>query len=100
MGEYEASHSLIDLACSAYDDGILGAISWEQCTSRSQELAGVRRDPALKIDLLSQGPLKASAGPSPLFANLASDLHVKDALTRKGVAYDQAMIISYHIHEA
>ena len=90
----------MDAACSAYDDNVLGFISWEQCTSRSQELSGIRRDPNLRIDLISQGPLKVTPGPTPLFANLASDLRVKDALTRRGLAYDQAMIISYPIHEA
>ena len=70
---------------------------WETYVSKSQELASEKKDPALQVD--SAGALrltKKEAGPT---ANLQSDLLVRFALQRRGLALDQCRLVEWTIHE-
>ena len=96
--ELEPSHALVDAAVQIYEDNCWGYLSWEVCTRRSQEIAGVRKDQAFRLDP-STGSLKlqdAAHGPQ---AELVSDLMIKNALSRRGLAFDQASIMSFAMHE-
>ena len=96
-GELEPAHCLVDSACQALEDGVLGYIPWEQCLTRTQELLGVRRDAALRVD--GQGGLRLVPGSIAATASLATDLGVYQALTRRGLAYDLACVMSYSTHD-
>ena len=58
----------------------------EKCTRRNQELLNIKVDATLKA--------------SQLVVDMGSDLKVKMALTRRGLAYDQASLIGFDTHEA
>ena len=87
----------MDSACASWDDNSLGFIEWAQCTSRTQELAGVKKDPTLKVD--ANGNIRLTAGQVACSARLASDLQIKQALTRRGLAYDLSGMIGFHTHD-
>ena len=48
LGELEPSDDLVDICVAQYDDNRLGYVGWTECTKREQELAGLKKDPALK----------------------------------------------------
>ncbi|CAE8741817.1 unnamed protein product, partial [Polarella glacialis] len=95
--ELECSHALIDLAIQSYEDDVLTYIPWASCATRSQELMGVKKDPFLKTD--ANGTLKLALVDDRSVANLSTDLRIHRALQRRGLAYDQAMIVDFHTHE-
>ena len=50
--EIEPSHSLIDAISQMMEDGILRHISVDMCTSRKQEMANIKKEPAVRIDTI------------------------------------------------
>ena len=95
--ELECSDSLIDLACQMFDDNRLVYIPWEQCTRKSQEIAGIKKDVSMKFD--SSGVVRVVEGAPPTQALLATELQIRYALQRRGLALDQASLMTFNIHE-
>ena len=97
-GELESSHDLINRCSAMHDDNQLKYLHWHQCTKRSSELKGEKEEKWFKED--AQGFMKAQhvgvqAGP----ADLSTDLLLRFALQRRGLAFDTARVMSFEVHE-
>ena len=95
-GELECSNSLLDAVMQQYDRDELKYIQLHSCTSREQEMSGSRRDQKLALD--SEGMIKVKPAGIDAKADLSTDMKVKSAMTRRGLAYDQASLISFEVH--
>jgi len=95
-GEYEPSHALVDLCYDMHEQNLVQLIPWEQCTRREQELQGIKKDPVLKLE---NGLIKLVPGAFVPRADLISDLKVRNALVRRGLALEQGFVLSYAVHE-
>jgi hypothetical protein len=95
-GELECSNSLLDSIMQQFDRDELKYLAISSCTSREQEMSGQKRDPKLALD--SEGQLKLKQQPNDARADVSSDMKIKNALTRRGLGYDQAGLISFSTH--
>ena len=68
----------------------------KDCTSRQQELVGVTEEPAWKFDATSGTFKRNSSG--EVAADTTSDLKWKLCQDFRGLAYDQAAVLSHSIH--
>ena len=97
VGELEPSYQLVNSCNQMYEDNVLKYISWEFCTKRYDELHGVKRDKTWVAD--ANGLIKVKDGEQRLLANTGTDLLMRYALQRRGVALDMANLLSYEVHE-
>lgn len=100
-GEYEPSFALIDKVVDQGDSGELRYIMIEDLTSRDQELAGNKKDPGMAkmFKENKQGVLQREPDQVSLRADSSTDLQLRNCLTRRGVAYDQAGLITWAVHD-
>lgn len=96
-GELECSDSLVDEAIAQADNNQLRFIRWERCLKREAEVEGIKRDSTFLPN--AQGFLKASSVEVFPDADTSTELLLRYALTRRGLAYDQANLIEYSNHE-
>ena len=68
-----------------------------QATCRDQEVKGIKAEDLWKFDPESASFKKADSGGQT--ADLQSDLKWQFCLKRRGLAYDQAMVLSWEVHE-
>lgn len=97
VNELEPSDSLVDAAAQMYDDNRLSYLEWASCTKKSQEIGGVKKIPCLTFD--SAGHLKLQQTSAGASADLETDLLVRYALQRRGLALDQANVLEYRLHD-
>lgn len=97
-GELEASDSLVDKCVQQHDDNRLAYIDWNACTKKSQEITGIRKESFVRPN--ASGALVLAPELSGPTADTSSELMLKAALTRRGLAYDQAMLISFSVHSS
>ena len=62
-----------------------------------QELGNVKRDPTLKVD--ASGAIRLGSQPQATTTSLATDLRIKYALQRRGLALSQARLMTFGIHD-
>ena len=94
------SHSLINHVAQFVDEGRLRYIEWSKCTTRAQEVNNLKETQALKVwKPDSSGVVKAVDKDSEIRAVVTTDLEVRNALRRRGVAYDVAQAMSFTKHE-
>eukprot|EP00972_Heterocapsa_arctica_P044340 6546307-Heterocapsa_arctica.AAC.1 len=67
------------------------------CTKRDQELQGLKKDDMWKPDSL--GVIKLVRAEVSVRAKLQSDLMLRYALQRRGLALDMADVMAYEVHE-
>jgi hypothetical protein len=96
-GELECSDGLIDLAISQFDDNRLRYIKWSQCLKKEAEMDGVRKDASIVPN--QQGQLQLTSVDSSPDADTSTELLLRFALSRRGLAYDQANVLEYANHE-
>ena len=101
-GPNECSHALIDKVFKMLDDNVLRYIPLDEVTTREQELLGEKKssDISHQIEADKSGYLKSVHSAAPLPADLNDNLKVKEAFNRRGLAFDQAGLISYDRHQA
>lgn len=99
-GDLEPSFGLLDRVCQQFDQDQLSYVGPDECGSRAQEILGIKKDPTLKIERDVQGHLKAREESPSEHTDVASDYKMRQAFTRRALAYDQANLIDYAIHEA
>ena len=97
VGQLECSHALVDKCVQMAEDNILRHVPWEDCTMRQQELEGVKKVKEWRPDAL--GHMKEKVHPDNPKADLGSDLLLKYALQRRGMAFEQALIMKFEVHE-
>lgn len=96
-GELEVAHSLVDLLVQQYEDNELRYVEWSKCATRAQEIMAGKSEPALKTD--SHGMLRLVANSRTAVADVATDLKASLAVQRRGLAMEQAQLMSYSVHE-
>ena len=98
-GKLEPSDRLIDRVVSMYEANRLSYIELSKCTHKEQEVlvAGSKEDRQLSID--ATGNVKIKDKELKLEADLSSDLLVRQAMQRRGLAFDQGNILSYLMHD-
>ena len=95
-GEFECSHTLLDAVAQQFERDELKYVPVSSCTTREQELVGVRKESQLSLD--SEGQLKIKPSTSLAVADNGTDLKLKNSLTRRGLAYDQAGLLDFLVH--
>ena len=100
-GELEPSFALIDKVADQYESSELRYIAVEDLTSREQEIRGDKKDPTMckLFKENKQGVLQREPDAAPIQADITTDLQLRNCLSRRGVAYDQAGLITWEIHE-
>lgn len=98
LGELECSDALVDNAVSQFDENRIRYIRWEQCTRKRDEVQGVKK----LEDIFRKAPdgtLKAAQSLEPAIADTSDTYALRNALSRRALAYDQANLISFSVHE-
>ena len=98
-GRLEPADKLVDRAVSQYEDNRLSYIDLHKCIHKEQEIVcgGSKEDRQMSID--ASGVVKVKDKDLKLEADLSSDMLIRQAMMRRGLAYDQANIMSYLEHE-
>ena len=95
--ENECSHALVDRIVQIYDENVLTYVDWSTCTSRLEELSGVKHVKELKAD--AAGFVKERVLEVRGATDTSTDLLIRYALTRRGIAMELGQVISYTVHE-
>lgn len=96
-GPLECSDSLIDKAVAIYDNNELTYLSWDMLTSKDDEEKSIKHIKELKAD--SEGYVKEFHRTKADSADTSSDLLLKFALTGRGLAMDQAEVLTFESHK-
>lgn len=101
VGPLEPSNQLIDMVFALVEENQLKYIPLQSLTSREQELMGEKEDSELKefAVRMKAGSLAVQEKPNELKADLTSDLKVRFALQRRALAFDQAALITFALHD-
>jgi hypothetical protein len=95
-GELECSYALLDLVMQQFERNELRYITLNLCTSREQEQAGFKKDAILTLD--SEGQLRIKPSSISAKVDTSTDFRIFQAFNRRGLAYDQAQLITYSTH--
>ena len=96
-GELECADSLVDYCVAQFDENRVRYVTWDKCLSKAAELDGSKKDSTIGKNV--SGLLKISEVDVLPEADLSTELLLKYALTRRGLAYDQASLITFSRHE-
>ena len=97
-GHLEPSFALIDKCSDLFELNQVRYVEWSDCTMRAQELVGHKVVPEFKVDPVSR-LLKCVDQAQHEVANFKTDLLLKSALQRRGLALDMAGVMSYEVHD-
>ena len=97
VGPLVPSHALVDFVVSMREDETLKYVDPAKCTSREDELVGVKREQFVKPN--SSGVLVVKESDSAAEADMTSEFRVRQALQRRSLALDQAELLPYSISE-
>eukprot|EP00971_Amphidinium_carterae_P328716 6460728-Amphidinium_carterae.1 len=89
QGLFEPAHHLIDLAVTMADEGSLRYLSWQECISREDELAGLKKAREWKPDSAT-GNLREVYKVIEAKTDVSMDYRVMQALSRRAAALDLA----------
>ena len=98
----EPSNRLIDAAIQCHDDDSIRYIGWGECTTRNQEVHGTKKDTDVEAKVWkpdATGVVREQPLPRAYVADTASDFKFRQALARRGVAFDIAGLCGFEIHE-
>ena len=94
----EPAHSLIDKIQSMVDSGTLAYLPPHKCPSRALEISSDK--PAQQVTLDSQGGLKISKKHAELECDVRGELRLREAFTRRALAFDQIGLMSFSVQES
>ena len=99
VGKLEPSDRLIDRIANLYEENRISYIELTKCTSKEQEVlnSSIKEDKHVSID--SAGTVKVRDKDSKLEADISTDLMVRMALMRRGLALDQCNVLEYSLHD-
>ncbi len=97
-GELDVSNRLIDTCVEIYEDNVLRYVAWEECTKLEMELQGKKKDKVWVPDASGTIREKRTEVGSPS-ADISSDLRLRFALTRRGLALDMGDVLTFEVHE-
>jgi hypothetical protein len=96
----EPSYALVDRVQAQVEENLGSYVSLDLCTSRAQEIAGVKKDKEITAVVEPNHNLKIATKEPDMKAPIASDLHLRLAFRRRALAYDQCNLIGYEVLEA
>ena len=95
---YEPGDTLEDRAVSMYESDRLQYLDWPSCVSRQHELlTGQRKDSSVSFD--GTGALRINTKTVSQPCDVSSDMMVRYALVRRGLALEQANVLAYNLHD-
>ena len=97
-GQYEPADALVDKCCSSYESDRISYIEWSLCISREYELANNSKKDT-DLTFTSDGMLKLARTSKIEPMQSMSEIQVRYALVRRGLALDQANIMEYENHD-
>ena len=95
--ELEPSDALIDKFNAQKEDGNLRFVPWSELTRRDDEIKSVKKTKSFETD--SSGRLKVGEEQVEAPADTATDLKLKTALQRRGIAMEVAQLLSFEVHD-
>ena len=95
-GETEPSNTVIDKAHAMFESGEIRALRWDELTTRESESGGVKSELIWKID---KGVMRQSEQVVEDPADTSTELKLRFALQRRGVAYHVGKVMSFKTHE-
>ena len=95
----EPSNALVDRIQQQFEENQGAFVSLELCTSRLQELSGVKKDKEISAAIEPSHLLKITSKEPDIKASLASDLALRQAFRRRALAYDQCNLVSFEVLE-
>jgi hypothetical protein len=98
IGELECSDALVDETIAQFDDNRIKYIRWERCTRKRDEVSGVKKLEDI-IRKQADGTLKQALSSEPALADTSDNYALRNALSRRALAYDQANLITFSVHE-
>lgn len=101
-GELEPSYALLDKVADQFEQNELRYIPMDELTTRDQELLGERKDSDMQeiFKKNKQGLLQSFPSQAQIVSDTSTDLKFKNALTRRGLAYDQSGLLTFQVHSA
>ena len=98
-GKLEPSDRLIDRFAHMYEENRLSYVELAECTSKEQEVlnASQKEDRFMVID--TAGGVKLKEKETKLEADVSTDLMIRMALMRRGLAMDQCNLLDYKVHD-
>ena len=96
-GDYEPAHCIVDFFATMIDESAPKYLPLSKCISREQELQSQRTDKSVVI--VEDKQLHVKNRGSEQTADLSSDLKVQNAFIRRGLACEQANLMTYETHE-
>ena len=99
-GTLEPADRLVDLLVQQYEENRVAHVELSRCISKEQEVlsATSKEDRHLTID--SSGTVRIKGKDVKLEADVSSDLLLTYALTRRGLACEQANLLAFSNHDA
>jgi len=97
QGEYEPAHVVVDFFTTMLEEGAPKYLPLSKCISREQELQSQRHD--RRIVVLEDQQLQVKHKAPDLSADLSTDLKVQNAFSRRGLACEQAGLLTHDTHE-
>ena len=89
---------MIDKIQSMVDSGTLAYLPPHKCPSRALEISSDK--PAQQVTLDSQGGLKISKKHAELECDVRGELRLREAFTRRALAFDQIGLMSFSVQES
>ena len=96
-GEYEPSHALVDKLMAMQVAGVLKALPWSALGRRDLEVRGAKSERYWKAD--GAGAIREQSRIVEIEADVGSDLRLKIALQRRGIAMQMAKLLSFKVHD-
>ena len=95
--DLEPADALVDKYNAMKEDGVLRWVPWEELTAREDEVRNVKK--LKEFHTTPDGFLKTIERDLEDPADIASDLKLKTALQRRGIAMELAQLISFEMHD-
>ena len=97
-GPYEPGDTLVDRFVSVYENDRIQWVSWDMCVSHEHELlSSSKRDQRLVVQ--SSGELKLTSSSKVEPCDTSSEILLRYCLIRRGLAMEQANILSFTNHD-
>ena len=94
-GEYEPAHVLLEKACAMFDQNLVKYLEPSVCISRAYEVQGSKQTRELAFE---KGSVVLKNQDEKLSTVTDSELKLHFALTRRGIAFEFAKLMSYSQH--
>ena len=98
-GELQPSNYLCDLANTIYETSIMQWVAPSKCSKRDAEVQHNMKSDAKNVLHLEKDSL-VLAPKSHAQADVSNELRLQWALQRRGVAFDQCLLVSWAVHQS